>query len=197
MKKSPLNVTAICSLILAFFFSGLTNTFAQAKYHAQTMDVTVSGTSTLHDWEMKSSKGQFDASILFANDKMTFSGLSFNFPAKSLKSGHSMMDNNTYKALNTSKNPNITFVLTSGNVTSEGTNTYLLRGLGKLTIAGTTIQTDLVATLKYNPADRSFTCTGVKKFKMTQYGVKPPTVLMGTIKTGDEISISYNLNIKS
>jgi polyisoprenoid-binding protein YceI len=197
MKKSPLNVTAICSLILAFFFSGLTNTFAQAKYHAQTMDVTVSGTSTLHDWEMKSSKGQFDASILFANDKMTFSGLSFNFPAKSLKSGHSMMDNNTYKALNTSKNPNITFVLTSGNVTSEGTNTYLLRGLGKLTIAGTTIQTDLVATLKYNPADKSFTCTGVKKFKMTQYGVKPPTVLMGTIKTGDEISISYNLNIKS
>ena len=197
MKKSPLNVTAICSLILAFFFSGLTNTFAQSKYHAQTMDVTVSGTSTLHDWEMKSSKGQFDASILFANDKMAFSGLSFNFPAESLKSGHSMMDNNTYKALNTSKNPNITFVLTSGNVTSAGTNTYLLKGMGNLTIAGTTIQTDLVATLKYNPADKSFTCTGVKKFKMTQYGVKPPTVLMGTIKTGDEISISYNLNIKS
>ena len=197
MKKSPLNVTAICSLILAFLFGGLTNTLAQAKYHAQTMDVTVSGTSTLHDWEMKSSKGQFDASILFANDKMTFSGLSFNFPAESLKSGHSMMDNNTYKALNTSKNPSITFVLTSGNVTSVGTNTYQLNGVGKLTIAGTTIQTDLVATLKYNPADKSFTCTGVKKFKMTQYGVKPPTVLMGTIKTGDEISISYNLNIKS
>jgi polyisoprenoid-binding protein YceI len=197
MKKSPLNLIAICSLVAAFFLSGLTNTFAQANYHAQTMDVVVSGTSTLHDWEMKSSKGQFDASILFANDKMTFSGLSFNFPAESLKSGHSMMDNNTYKALNTSKNPNITFVLTSGNVTSVGANTYELKGIGKLTIAGTTIQTDLVATLKYNPTDKSFTCTGVKKFKMTQYGVKPPTVLMGTIKTGDEISISYNLNIKS
>jgi polyisoprenoid-binding protein YceI len=197
MKKSSLNVIAICSLVLAFLFNGLTNTFAQVKYHAQTLDLVVSGTSTLHDWEMKSSKGQCDASILVANDKMTLSGLSFNFPAESLKSGHSMMDNNTYKALHTEKNPNITFVLTSGNVTPAGANTYQLKGIGKLTIAGKTIETDLVATIKYNPADKSFTCTGVKKFKMTQYGVKPPTVMLGTIKTGDEISISYNLNIKS
>ena len=108
-----------------------------------------------------------------------------------------MMDNNTYKALNTSKNPNITFVLTSGNVTSVGVNKYQLNGMGKLTIAGKTLQTDLVTILTYNPADKSFSCTGVKKFKMTEYGVKPPTIFMGTIKTGDEISIAYNLNIKS
>ena len=108
-----------------------------------------------------------------------------------------MMDNNTYKALATGKNPNISFVLLSGNVTSVGANTYQLKGVGKLTIAGTTKQTDLEVTLKYNPADKSFTCTGTKKFKMTEYGVKPPSVMLGTIKTGDAISISYNLNIKS
>jgi polyisoprenoid-binding protein YceI len=195
MKAS--HVLTICSLVIAFFFSGLTSTFAQAKYRAQTLDVIVSGTSTLHDWEMKSNKGEIDAMIVVANDKVTLSGLSFNFPAESLKSGHSMMDNNTYKALKTKKNPNISFVLVSGNVTPEGSNTYQLKGIGNLTIAGTTIKTDLVATLRYNPVDKSFTCTGVKKFKMTQYGVKPPTVMLGTIKTGDEISISYNLNIKS
>jgi len=193
----PLNIITICSLVFAFFLSGLTSTFAQAKYRAQTSDVVVSGTSTLHDWEMKSSKGQVDATISIANDVVTFSGLSFDFPAESLKSGHSMMDNNTYKALATGKNPNISFVLLSGNVTSVGANTYQLKGIGKLTIAGTTKQTDLEVTLKYNPADKSFTCTGTKKFKMTEYGVKPPSVMLGTIKTGDAISISYNLNIKS
>jgi polyisoprenoid-binding protein YceI len=197
MKKSHLNVITICFLVLAFFFSGLTNIFAQEKYHAGTLDLTVSGTSTLHDWEMKSSKGQFDAMILVVNDKVTLSELSFNFPAESLKSGHSLMDKNTYKALKTEKNPNISFVLLSGNITALSINTYQLKGTGKLTIAGNSIQTDLVATLKYNPADKSFTCTGTKKFKMTQYGVKPPTVMLGAIKTGDEISISYNLNIKS
>ncbi|MEP7109114.1 MAG: YceI family protein [Ferruginibacter sp.] len=197
MKASRLNVITICSLVLAFFLCGITNSYAQSKYHAQALDVTVSGTSSLHDWEMKSNAGQFDALISVANDKVTFSGLSFNFPAESLKSGHGAMDKNTYKALNTQKNPNISFVLSSGNVAAQGANTYLLKGMGKLTISGTTILTDLVVTLKYNPADKSFTCSGVKKFKMSEYGVKPPTVMMGAIKTGDAISISYNLTIKS
>lgn len=197
MKKSSVNAIAICSLILAFFLGGLTSAFAQAKYHAQTIDMTLSGTSSLHDWDMKSSKGVFDATISVTNDNIVFTGLSFNLPAESLKSGHGMMDKNTYKALNTEKNPNISFVLSSGNVTALGANTYLLKGMGKLTIAGTTILTDMVTTLKYNPADKSFSCTGTKKFKMTQYGVKPPTVMMGAIKTGDDVSISYTLTIKS
>ena len=197
MKKSCVNLISICSLLLAFFISGSTRSLAQEKYHAQALDVTVSGTSTLHDWEMKSGKGFFDALISVADDKVIFSGLSFNFPAESLKSGHSLMDKNTYKALNTEKNPNISFVLSSGNVTSLGSNTYLLKGMGKLTIKGTTQLTDLVVTLKYNPADKSFSCTGTKKFKMSEYGVKPPTVMMGAIKTGDAIAISYNLTIRS
>jgi polyisoprenoid-binding protein YceI len=107
------------------------------------------------------------------------------------------MDKNTYKALNTSKNPNITFALISANVTPSGTNTYEFKGTGKLTIAGTTKSTEISGTLKYNPADKSFLCTGTKKFKMTDYGVKPPTVMMGTIKTGDDVAISYNLTIRS
>ena len=197
MKKIKANITSIFSLMIVCLVAISTGCIAQAKYHVQTFDLTISGTSSLHDWEMKSSKGQVDATISVANDVVTFSGLSFDFPAESLKSGHSMMDNNTYKALGTGKNPNISFVLLSGNVTSVGANTYQLKGIGKLTIAGTTKQTDLEVTLKYNPADKSFTCTGTKKFKMTEYGVKPPSVMLGTIKTGDAISISYNLNIKS
>jgi len=65
--------------------------------------------------------------------------------------------------------------------------------MGKLTIAGTVKHTDLVATAKYNPADKSLTITGIKKMKMTDYNVDPPKALMGTIKTGNEIAISFNL----
>ncbi len=196
MKTSGIHFFTKCSLVAALLLGSVATSFAQSNYHAQALDVSVTGTSTLHDWEMKSSKGQFDANITVAKDKLVFTGLSFNFPAESLKSGHGAMDKNTYKALNTSKNPTISFVLTSGNVTSTGTNTYLLKGMGKLTIAGTTLVTDLETTLKYNPTDKSFTCTGTKKFKMSEYGVKPPTVMMGAIKTGDAIAISYNLTIK-
>ncbi|MEO6732615.1 MAG: YceI family protein [Ferruginibacter sp.] len=197
MKKINTNIISIFSLGIVLFFSGFSNLSAQAKYHAQSLDVTVSGTSSLHDWDMKSSKGQFDANISMTNEKVVFTVLSFSIPAESLKSGHGMMDKNTYKALKTSVNPNISFVLSSGNVTALGSNNYLLKGMGKLTISGTTLLTDLEVKMKYNPADKSFSCTGIKKFKMSEYGVKPPTVMMGTIKTGDAISIAYNLTIKS
>lgn len=197
MKKLSINFITTLTLFAALLLSGFTPGFGQAKYHANKLDVTVSGTSTLHDWDMKSDKGQFDAAITTANDKVVISSLSFNLPAESLKSGHGMMDKNTYKALKTDKNPSISFVLASGNVTSQGGNNYLFKGTGKLTIAGTTLLTDMVVTMKYNPADKSFNCSGTKSFKMSEYGVKPPTVMMGTIKTGDAISIAYNLTIKS
>jgi hypothetical protein len=51
--------------------------------------------------------------------------------------------------------------------------------------------------LKFNPADRSFTISGTKVIKMTDWKVKPPVVMFGTIKTGDQITIGYNLKIKS
>ncbi len=105
------------------------------------------------------------------------------------------MDKNTYKALNTDANPNISFVLTSATVVSKGGNNYLLNCVGNMTIAGKVKQTDLVANAKYNPADKSFTITGVKKMKMTDYNVNPPKALLGTIKTGNDISISYNLKL--
>jgi hypothetical protein len=123
------------------------------------------------------------------------SALNFNLQAESLKSGNNMMDNNTYKALNTSKHKNISFVLSSAKVNALNATTYQIKALGKLTIAGTTRETDLVANAKYNPADKSFTVTGTKAMKMTEYNVKPPTVMMGTIKTGDAINISFNTKI--
>lgn len=182
--------------LLVLLCSIATTSQAQTRFYEQALSMSIKGTSTLHDWEMKSEKGDVEAAIDITSDKITFSSLTFTMPANTLKSGHGMMDKNTYKALNTSKNPSITFSLKSANITPAGNNTYNFRGLGNLTIAGTTHLTDLVATLKYNPLDKTFTCIGSKKFKMTDYGVKPPTVMMGTIKTGDDISISYNLKIK-
>ena len=168
---------------------------SQTAYHSGTFDIRLNGTSNLHDWEMKAVSGSSDATFVVnsSGQVTSLTSLRFSLPASNLKSGHSAMDKNTYKALNTEKNPTISFVLTSSTITATGGNNYQLKCVGKLSIAGTIKHTDLVATGKYNPADKSFTVTGVKKMKMTEYNVAPPKALMGTIKTGDDISISYNL----
>jgi len=195
MKKMTLSRIA---LLVALNFALSITAIAQTNYSTQVVDIKLNGTSNLHDWEMKAVSGTSAASFGVTNGKVTsLSKMSFSLPAKNLKSGKSAMDKNTYKALNTDANPNITFVLTSATIVSTGGNNYKINCQGKMSIAGKTNQTELVATGVYNPADKSFTVTGVKKMKMTDYNVKPPTALLGTVKTGNDIAISYNLKFKA
>jgi len=194
MKKMTLRRIALLDAINFALFITVT---AQTNYRTNVVDIKLNGTSNLHDWQMKAVSGTSAASFVVTNGKVTsLSKLDFSLPVKSLKSGKSGMDKNTYKALNSDANPNISFVLTSGTVVSTGGNNYKLNCQGKMSIAGKTNQTELVASGIYNPADKSFTVTGIKKMKMTDYNVKPPTALFGTITTGDAISISYNLKFK-
>lgn len=164
---------------------------------AQTVSVIIKGTSTLHDWEMKSSTGRVEVLLgLGANAKLLgLSALKFTMEAESLKSEKTMMDNNAYKALKTNSAKNISFVLSSATISQLNETTYQIKAIGKLTIAGTTRETDVIANLKYSAADKSFIVTGSKKLKMTEYNVKPPSFMMGTVKTGDEITISFQTKL--
>lgn len=192
-----ISITSIlCGLLItaaSFSLSDGTNT----KYRSSNLGISIKGTSSLHDWEMKSSQGKCDVEfVLGTNDKITgIKSLKFDLDATTIKSEHKIMDNNTYKALKTKTNKNISFVLTSGSVTSSDANAYLVKAIGNLTIAGKTLKTDVAATAKYNAADKSFTISGSKKMKMTDYGVTPPTAMLGTIKTGNDITISFTSKI--
>ena len=198
MKHHNLHLPRYCfSLVLSLMLITFsTNTGAQVKYRSEDLTVSVKGTSSLHDWEMKTNRGKVEAVLLLGPDyKITgVSGLRFTVESESLKSGHSLMDNNTYKALKTDNFSNILFVLSSATISQTDANTYLLKCMGNLTIAGKTRETDLVASCKLN-GNGVFTCSGTKNLKMSDFGVKAPTVLMGTVKTGNDVSIGFNLKI--
>ncbi|HEV7621535.1 MAG TPA: YceI family protein [Flavisolibacter sp.] len=192
MKKLSLK-HIVLSFILGICITSIG--MAQQTSRSNIMDIRLNGTSSLHDWEMKAVKGTSEISyVVDAKGNITsISKLTFSLPAKNLKSDHTMMDNNTYKALKADNNPNLSFVLTSAKITATGSNTYQLNCSGKLTIAGTTRETQLIATGKYNASEKTFTVTGLQKMKMTDYNVTPPKAMLGTIKTGNDISISYNV----
>ena len=170
---------SVFSALLVFMMTAmsfsLNEKLASTTFRLQNLNVAVDGTSTLHDWTIKSAKGQCEVNFELASDNM--------------------MDNNTYKALKTKEHKNISYVLTSGSVSQVNGTTFQIRTKGKLTIAGTAKETDIVANAVYNAADKSYTISGNKKIKMSQWGVKPPTVMMGTIKTGDEITISFSAKV--
>lgn len=199
MKKLSLQKTcaAVAAFLLILLTAGFTNA-QQVKYHTKDdLNLLISGTSTLHDWDMKSAKGEVTAMFTqgTAGQLTTLNTLTVVIPADGLKSGHSGMDNNAYKALKTDKNPNITYVLTNAGITVADANNYTVKCLGKLTIAGATVDADVIATVKIN-ADKSISVSGTKKISMKDFKMEPPTFLMGTIKTGNDIVLKFDLTIR-
>lgn len=169
---------------------------AQVKYSSKSMALTVSGTSTLHDWDMKSAVGTFEGNFTLnaAGAITAVNGISFSTKGESLKSGHDAMDKNAYKALKIDKAPVITFSSNAATITNLDATDYSVKSTGKLTIAGTTLDAEIVATCKVN-ADKSITVMGSKKISMKEFGMAPPTFMMGTIKTGNDVTLKFDLKL--
>jgi hypothetical protein len=171
--------------------------FGQTKYNNKnTVSLTISGTSTLHDWDMKSAQGNCEATFSFnSSGALTaISGVSFSTVANTLKSGHDAMDKNAYKALKTDKNNSISYAAATGTVTPISATDFLVKTNGKLTIAGVTLDAEVMATCKIN-ADKSITVMGSKKISMKEFSMVPPSFMLGTIKTGNEVTLKFDLTL--
>lgn len=176
----------------------LTAVFLSAAAYAQTNYVlapnpklVVAGTSTLHDWVMESgeAKGQGEIS-LEAGKLADVSGLKITMPVKSLKSGKGGMDDNAYAALEYKKHPQIHFTVSK--VTPGAGNSVDIEG--KLTVAGQTRTIKSKGQAK--ASGTAVAVTGKFPMKFSDFGLKPPTAMFGTIKTGDALEISYELNFR-
>ncbi|HEY5463711.1 MAG TPA: YceI family protein [Hanamia sp.] len=163
------------------------------------IDMKLSGTSTLHKWNMDTKTFSGEAKFVFnpANEnKLTsITSLNFSLAVKDLKSGDRGLDKNAGKALKSDTYKDILYKLTSAKVVPVANNKYLLKTQGSLTIAGITKQVAMDVNCTVNE-DASINCSGSYKLEMTDYKVKPPTFMLGAMKTGDAITLDYTLVYK-
>ncbi|SHF78503.1 YceI family protein [Flavobacterium defluvii] len=183
------NTLKLFAFVIALF--GVTSfATAQKTYSLDGKSAfSVAGTSTLHDWEMKSSSGTGTSNLTIVNSKLTeIESLSINLIAESIKSEKKSMDKVAYEALKTDKNKNIKYVLKSAEkineTTWELTGTYTIAGVSK--VYKTTVKTTVTKD--------GLNMQGSNKITFTEFGMKAPTAMLGTIKTGQELTIKFNLN---
>lgn len=158
-----------------------------------TSKYVIEGTSSLHDWEMISEKCKGSITYTMDGNTLSIQSIKVTVGVETLKSGKNLMDKKCYDALKSDKFPNIGYELKSVNdLKSTGDGTYSAVFNGNLTIAGNTKNVPINVTI--NATTGSITIKGRKAIKMTDFGVEPPTALLGTIKTGDDITIDFNLN---
>ena len=186
--KSNLKLFALLIFCLPILGSNLI--VAQAlKLNAKGSSMTISGTTNVHDW--KSKVTQITAVIVFNSDKKVQS-MSVDVPVKSIKSDESLMDKKTYEAFNADKNPAISFRLTEVNSMQISGSDISVAVTGNLTMAGVTRKISLKSTGKIlKPGVYEF--KGSVALKMTDFGMKPPTALMGVMKVGDGVNLSYTV----
>ncbi len=112
-------------------------------------------------------------------------------PVKTLSCGNGTMNEHMQKALKADANPDIKFELKSYQVgvkTAEGT---AVKAEGTLTLAGETKPIELDGTV--TPTATGLHVVGQKQIDMTQWGVKPPKLMLGTLKVAPAVTIHYDV----
>lgn len=165
--------------------------FAQETFQLQANPkLEVSGTSSLHDWEMPSTEATGNMQAVVTDGKLTeIHKVEVKMPAESIKSGKKAMDKKAYEALKTKKHKNVIFTL--NNAEKSGDN-WILNGVFE--IAGATKNVSITA--QETSASGSYGLKGEVELKMTDFDMTPPKALMGTVKAGDEVKISFDVKFK-
>ena len=181
---------AVCLLLL----TGLLKAQAQSDYSVKSVTGSVSGTSTLHSWKSAITKVNFTGSVKSDGDVIaSIKNVSVKIPVNGIISTEGKsMDKKTYKAFKSDKNPTIVYTFDDARVEESDVHVITIEATGKLSMAGMTLPETLSASGK-KLADGDLEVTISKTLKMTSFNMKPPTALLGTIKSGDEITLNFTM----
>lgn len=174
-------------LLLPLWVSG------QGTYRITLSTLVIKGTSNVHKWEAKVNQLSGSAELIFEGDQLKkVSESRFDILVKGIKSSKgNTMDNKMYQALKSDDCAQISFHLLSSTLDAGGTT---LKSSGTLTVACTPKKIDLVTTVK-NSGNGQYNLSGSVKMKMTDFGIKPPTALLGAMVTGDDITVEYEITL--
>jgi polyisoprenoid-binding protein YceI len=116
-------------------------------------------------------------------------------PVTSLKSKESALDKNMDKALKSDSCPDISFHLSNYVVAKDTSSTQAFHAEvnGTLSIACQEKPVTLDMNLLAGPG--TVRVQGQYNLLMTDYGVKPPTMMMGAIKTKNSVVIHFDLSL--
>jgi polyisoprenoid-binding protein YceI len=182
------------AFLLLLVFSAFTVSAQQNTYSISKAQMTISGTSSLHDWksDVKKVTGQVTATV--NNGALaSINGTFINVDVYSIKSAKgSMMDNNTYSTLKAKKFPTIAYQLTQSKVTGTRGNVANVAASGVLTLAGQARAIDMAVTATVL-GNGDLQIQGTKTIKMSDFGIDPPTFMLGSLKTGDDVTIQFNV----
>jgi polyisoprenoid-binding protein YceI len=115
-------------------------------------------------------------------------------PVKSLSCGNKGLEENMFKTLKADKFPEIRYQMSTYEIASAADNQVTLKSVGTLTVAGQQKQIEMIVKTDRS-ADGKAVAVGTQSLLMTDFGIKPPVFMLGALKTGNKIVVSFKLNV--
>lgn len=192
MTKKQISKPIMLLIVSFITFSG---NFLQAqnlKLNPKTFSMTIFGTTNVHNFQSKVTQASGELTV---NSSKQAQSLEVEIPVKSIKSNEKLMDKKTYEAFNETKFPTITFKMLEANSLQVNGDDISVTVTGNLTMAGTTRKIVLKSTGKIvKPGVYQF--KGSIALKMTDFGMKPPTAMLGVMKVGDAVTLKYDVTFE-
>lgn len=158
----------------------------------------VEGTSSTRSWSCKATVLEAD---IVGNDGNALTAVlsgekgvrevTFRVPAPRMDCGNGTMTGHMKKALKADQHGTIAFSLGSYDVARDAEGAKATLG-GTLTLGGVSKPITLDVLTRPASADQ-MRVTGSYALKMTDFGLKPPSLMMGVMKVGDLVTVKFDL----
>ena len=160
----------------------------------------VTGTSNVRDFECAAGAVTVDVSsapgavALIASGEKAVTSVGVRVPAAQLDCKNGKMNSHMLKALKATEHPEIAFELTSYDLATIATGVKVTL-TGDLTLGGVKKSITMIA--KAAPVDDgALKVTGTQDIVLSDYGLKAPTLMMGTLKVQDLVQVHFDLLLK-
>ena len=161
------------------------------------------GTSNIRSWSCRATAidASIDVSTVASSaDPAAIAAhvqhVTIKLPVGNLRCGNGRMDRNMYRALK-ADDPQASFILGSFHaVPSRDRHAAYLRTAGTLTVAGENRTLDVDVRTRHMP-DGTLIAEGTVPVNMSDFGIAPPTALFGAIRTGNRVTVRFELRVST
>jgi len=158
--------------------------------------VWVDGTSTVRAWHCESARGDGSAAASSTDLSQlgSVSHAEFSVPVSTLDCRNTTMNGHMRNALKAGQAPTIAFRATSVRVTPTGADAGTAHMEGTLSMGGTDRQVSIDGTVARE--NGQLRVRGQKRLVMTEWGLRPPSLMMGTMKVNPNVTVGFDVLMK-
>lgn len=160
----------------------------------------LSGTSTVRSFECSATEfeAKVDASpnavTSVLNGEKAVTAVELRVPTNRLDCKNGTMNEHMLKAIKAKENPTIVFRLESYDL-AKASDAVRVTLNGTLNMGGVDRPITLTANATQEP-NGALRVAGTHELRMKEWGLKPPTLMLGTMKVDEKITVGFDLVLK-